>query len=83
MALVSLVAVGAFDALGSILVIAFFIIPPAAAYLLTDRLALMLLLSPLIGAAGAVSGYDLARGLLFGFLPIADGIALINPALRA
>lgn len=78
MALVSLVAVGAFDAVGSILVIAFFIIPPAAAYLLTDRLALMLLLSPLIGGAGAVFGYDLARGLLFGVLPIGDAIALIN-----
>jgi manganese/zinc/iron transport system permease protein len=81
MALVSLVAVGAFDAVGSILVIAFFIIPPAAAYLLTDRLALMLLLSPLIGAAGAVFGYDLARGLLFGFFPIGDAIALINRLL--
>ena len=66
MILVSLAAVGAFDAVGSILVIAFFIIPPAAAYLLTDRLALMLLLSPLIGAAGAFYGYDLARGRLFG-----------------
>ena len=78
MILVSLVAVGAFDAVGSILVIAFFIIPPAAAYLLTDRLALMLLLSPLIGAAGACFGYDLARGQLFGFIPLAEGIALIN-----
>jgi manganese/zinc/iron transport system permease protein len=78
MILVSLVAVGAFDAVGSILVIAFFIIPPAAAYLLTDRLALMLLLSPLIGAAGAFFGYDLARGQFFGFLPIAEGIAFIN-----
>ena len=78
MVLVSLVAVGAFDAVGSILVIAFFIIPPAAAYLLTDRLALMLLLSPLIGALGAFFGYDLARGQLFGVLPVASGIALIN-----
>ncbi|MDE2747598.1 MAG: metal ABC transporter permease [Chloroflexota bacterium] len=78
MILVSLVAVGAFDAVGSILVIAFFIIPPAAAYLLTDRLALMLLLSPLIGAAGAYFGYDLARGQLFGFIPIAEGIAAVN-----
>lgn len=78
MILVSLVAVGAFDAVGSILVIAFFIIPPAAAYLLTDRLSLMLALSPLIGAAGAFSGYDLARGQLFGVLAIADGIALFN-----
>ena len=81
MTLVSLVAVGAFDAVGSILVIAFFIIPPAAAYLLTDRLALMLVLSPLIGVAGAFFGYDLARGQVFGILPVADGIALVNQAL--
>ena len=78
MVLVSLVAVGAFDAVGSILVIAFFIIPPAAAYLLTDRLSVMLILSPIIGAAGAYFGYDLARGLLFGRLPVSDGIAVIN-----
>ena len=78
MVLVSLVAVGAFDAVGSILVIAFFIIPPAAAFLLTDRLALMLLLSPLIGALGAVFGYDLARGQLFSLLPVASAIAFIN-----
>jgi manganese/zinc/iron transport system permease protein len=54
MVLVSLVAVGAFDAVGSILVIAFFIIPPAAAYLLTDRLSIMLILSAIIGSAGSV-----------------------------
>ena len=78
MILVSLVAVGAFNAVGSILVIAFFIIPPATAYLLTDRLSLMLLLSPLIGAAGAIFGYDLARGQLFGFIAVADGIAALN-----
>ena len=78
MILVSLVAVGAFDAVGSILVIAFFIVPPAAAYLLTDRLSLMLLAGPLIGAAGAFFGYDLARGQLFGVIPLSDGIAALN-----
>ena len=78
MILVSLVAVGAFDAVGSILVIAFFIIPPAAAYLLTDCLSGMLLLSPIIGGAGAFFGYDLARGWLFGMLPVAEGIAALN-----
>ncbi len=78
MILVSLVAVGAFDAVGSILVIAFFIIPPAAAYLLSDRLSLMLLIGPLIGAAGAFFGYDLARGRLFGVVPVSDGIAALN-----
>lgn len=81
MILVSLVAVGAFDAVGSILVIAFFIIPPASAYLLTDRLSLMLLLSPIIGAAGAIFGYDLARGWLFGIWDVGAGIALINQSL--
>ncbi len=80
MVLVSLVAVGAFDAVGSILVIAFFIIPPAAAYLLTDRLALMLILSPLIGATGAYFGYDLARGSVLGIVQISDVIALLNRA---
>jgi manganese/zinc/iron transport system permease protein len=63
MILVSLVAVGAFDAVGSILVIAFFIIPPAAAYLLTDRLAVMLVLSAVIGSAGAFLGYELVNYL--------------------
>ena len=78
MILVSLVAVGAFDAVGSILVIAFFIIPPAAAYLLSDRLAVMLLLAPLIGAAGAYFGYDLARGKFFGMLELSTVIASLN-----
>lgn len=63
MTAVSVTAVGAFDHVGSILVIALMIAPPAAAYLLTDRLWRMLLYSVLIGAAAAVAGYWLARGL--------------------
>lgn len=78
MVLVSLVAVGAFDAVGSILVIAFFIIPPAAAYLLTDRLWLMLVLSPVIGTLGTIWGYDLARGFLPGGLALSDVLAGLN-----
>lgn len=78
MVLVSLVAVGAFDAVGSILVVAFFIIPPAAAYILTDRLMAMLGLSSAIGAASAYFGYDLARGSLFGVFEISRLIAAIN-----
>lgn len=62
MAVVSVTAVGAFDHVGSILVIALMIAPPAAAYLLTDRLWRMLVYSALIGAASAVAGYWLARG---------------------
>lgn len=61
MTLVSVTAVGAFDFVGSVLVVAMMIGPPATAYLLTDRLERMLLFSVLIGMAGAVSGYWLAR----------------------
>ncbi len=63
MALVSVTAVGAFDAVGSILVVALMVGPPACAYLLTDRLPRMLMLSVGIGAASAVGGYWLARVL--------------------
>ncbi|MEM0963388.1 MAG: metal ABC transporter permease [Bacteroidota bacterium] len=61
MSLVSVVAVGAFDVVGSILVVGLMIAPPAAAWLLTDRLPVLLGLSVAIGVASAVSGYWLAR----------------------
>lgn len=68
MALVSLTAVGAFDAVGAILVVAFFVIPPATAYLLTQRLNRMLVIAALLGALAAYTGYDLARGQLLGII---------------
>lgn len=61
MSLVSLTAVGAFDAVGSILVVALMIAPPATAYLLTDRLPRMLALSVGIGVLAAIGGYWLAH----------------------
>ncbi len=78
MVVVSLVAVGAFDAVGSILVIAFFIIPPAAGYILTDSLPRMLLYGSLIGAAGAYFGYDLARGNFLGLFLMDDLLNALN-----
>jgi manganese/zinc/iron transport system permease protein len=78
MILVSLVAVGAFNAVGSVLVVAFFIIPPATAYLLTERLSGMLILSPLIGALGAYTGYDLSRGNFLGIAQVSDGLRLLD-----
>ena len=63
MSLVSLTAVGAFDAVGSILVVALMIAPPAAAYLLTDSLVRLLLLAAGIGAGSALAGYWLAFAL--------------------
>jgi manganese/zinc/iron transport system permease protein len=63
MGLVSLTAVGAFDAVGSILVVALMIAPPATAYLLTDSLSRLLLLAAGFGAAAAIGGYWLAYAL--------------------
>ena len=63
MALVAVTAVGAFDSVGAVLVVALIVTPPAAAYLLTDDLQRMLLLSAGIGAGSALSGYWLARWL--------------------
>ena len=56
----SLTAVGAFEAVGSVLVTAFMIAPPAAAYLLTENLKRMLALSVLIAAASGILGYHTA-----------------------
>jgi manganese/zinc/iron transport system permease protein len=78
MVLVSITAVGAFDAVGSILVVAFFVIPAATAMLLTDRLWLLLVLAAAFGAIGAYTGYDLARGTLFGVVQMSDVLAFLN-----
>ena len=86
MGVVSVTAVGAFDAVGSILVVALMIGPPAAAYLLTDRLPRMLGLSVAIGAASAVGGYWLARLLdanIAGSMATVVGIAFTLVLLLA
>jgi manganese/zinc/iron transport system permease protein len=57
MGLVSLTAVAAFDAVGSILVVALFAGPPVTAHLLTDRLKSLMAISVGIGAGSAVIGY--------------------------
>ena len=56
MGLVSLTAVTAFEAVGPVLIVAFMVVPAATAYLLTDRLSRMLLLSALLAAVGATLG---------------------------
>ncbi|WP_136066344.1 metal ABC transporter permease [Modicisalibacter radicis] len=53
-------AVAAFDAVGAVLFVAFVIVPPAAAYLLTDRLWLMFVYGMAISVLSSVSGYYLA-----------------------
>lgn len=63
MGLVSVTTVGAFESVGAILVVAMLTLPGATAYLLTERLGHMLLLSVVQGALSSVLGYFLARWL--------------------
>jgi manganese/zinc/iron transport system permease protein len=56
----AITAVAAFDAVGSIIVIAMFICPPASARLMTNRLGLQVFWSVLFAIVSAVLGYVLA-----------------------
>lgn len=60
MTAVSVTAVGAFTAVGAVLVVALMIVPAAAAYLLTDRLPVMIGLAVAIGVFCAAAGYAVA-----------------------
>jgi manganese/zinc/iron transport system permease protein len=60
MASVSVTAVAAFDAVGPVVVVALFVVPAATAYMLTDRLSRLLVLSVLFAVGGAVAGTLLA-----------------------
>ena len=57
MTMTAVTAVAAFETVGSILVIAMLIVPPAAAYLLTDRFTVMFVLAGIIGVASAAGGH--------------------------
>jgi manganese/zinc/iron transport system permease protein len=61
MALVAMTSVASFQAVGSILVVAMLIVPPATAQLLCDRLSRMVMLACVFAVASAVGGYWLAH----------------------
>ena len=63
MSVSSVTTVGAFDAVGAILVVALMIAPAAAAYLITTDLKKMLLLAIAFGVFSAISGYWVAHWL--------------------
>lgn len=63
MSVSSVTVVGAFEAVGAILVVALMIAPAATSYLLTSDLKKMLVLSVLFGVFSAISGYWLAHWL--------------------
>jgi manganese/zinc/iron transport system permease protein len=97
MGAVSVTVVGAFESVGAILVVAMLVVPPATAYLFTDRLSRMIGLAVGLGVASAVLGYLAARwwdasiagamatvaGLLFlAGLAVAPGHGLVARMLR-
>jgi manganese/zinc/iron transport system permease protein len=86
MGFVSLTAVGAFDIVGSILVVALMIAPPAAAYMITDKLSRMLIYSGIIGMLSAVLGYWVAHWLdasIAGAMATMSGVLFILAFLSA
>ena len=74
MGLVSVTVVGAFESVGAILVVALLVVPPAAAYLLSDRLEAMIAIAVGIGAASSALGYLIAISI---DASIAGSIALV------
>ncbi len=75
MGVVSITAVGAFEAVGSILVIAFMVGPPITSYLLTDDLKKMLVYSSIIGGVNGLLGFKLA---MYYDVSIAGSMALMT-----
>ena len=64
----TIAAIVSFDAVGSIIVVAMFICPPAAARVLTNKIFPQMVLSLIFAALAATLGYSIA-----GYLPIALG----------
>jgi len=60
MGLVSMATVSSFESVGAILVVGLLIIPASTAYLLTDRLGVMIVLSVAVGVASTFIGYGAA-----------------------
>ncbi len=84
MGLVSATTVIAFDSVGAILVVAMLIVPGATAYLLTDRLGLMLVIASAVGALSAWGGYLVARQFdasISGAMATVAGALLVAAAL--
>ena len=74
---VCITTVGAFELVGTILIVALIITPPATAYLLTNRLSKMIIYSILIGCSSTIIGYFLAviiNGSISGSICTVTGI---------
>ncbi|MFD0714715.1 metal ABC transporter permease [Paenibacillus sp. GCM10027626] len=61
MGLVSVSTVASFESVGAILVVGMLVVPPATAYMLTDKLGHMIVYSIVIGCLSSVAGYYVAH----------------------
>ncbi|KAA3438048.1 metal ABC transporter permease [Rufibacter hautae] len=80
MGAVSLTTVAAFESVGAILVVALMVGPPATAYLLTDDLKKMLVLSALAGTIASAAGFYLAlwlNGSVAGAISVIIGLQFL------
>lgn len=86
MALTAGVTVAAFEAVGSILVVAMLIVPAATAQLLTDRLRTMLVVASLLATLSAIFGY---LGAMYwntsvaGMMAVSSGMLFLTALLLA
>lgn len=60
MGLVSITTVASFESVGAILVVGMLIVPAATAYLLTEKLSIMIMLSMTVGIISSITGYYVA-----------------------
>ena len=77
MGAVSFTTVGAFESVGAILVVAFLIVPPATAYLLTEDFRRMMLITAGLGGIISFGGYHLAvwlDGSIAGAMSVVAGV---------
>ncbi|WP_181305391.1 metal ABC transporter permease [Rufibacter sp. XAAS-G3-1] len=80
MGAVSLTTVAAFESVGAILVVALMVGPPATAYLLTDDLKKMLLISAGLGTLASAGGFYLAlwlNGSVAGAISVVIGLQFL------
>lgn len=80
MGLVSVTTVASFESVGAILVLGMLVIPPASAYLLTEKLSVMILYSVAYGVASALLGYAVAVWLnasITGSMVAAAGVLFV------
>lgn len=81
MGLVSISTVASFESVGAILVVGMIIVPAATAYLLTESLGKMIVISMIVGAISSIAGYYVAylldASIAGSMITVAGGIFFI------